>query len=81
MAVSWREIMTASNHHWLFSTFEGSITAAARESAKLHAGDGLHEAVALHRLVSIHRVQAGRVKAGQPNVAHDHDAEGGRLSS
>jgi hypothetical protein len=41
----------------------------------VHAGDGLHEAVALHRLVGIHRVQAGRVEAGQPHVAHDHDAE------
>ena len=29
----------------------------------------------LHRLVDIHRVQAGRVEAGQPHVAHDHDAE------
>ena len=41
----------------------------------VHAGDGLHQAVALHRLVGIHRVQAGRVEAGQPHVAHDHDAE------
>ena len=42
----------------------------------VHAGDGLHEAVALHRFVGIHRVEAGRVEAGQPHVAHDHDAEG-----
>jgi hypothetical protein len=41
----------------------------------VHAGDGLHQAVALHRLVGIHGVQAGRVEAGQPHVAHDHDAE------
>ena len=38
--------------------------------------DGLHEFVTLHRLVGIHRVQAGRVKASQPHVAHDHDLEG-----
>ncbi len=43
----------------------------------VHAGDGLHEAVALHRLVGIHRVQAGRIEAGQPHVAHGHDAERG----
>ena len=41
----------------------------------VHTGDGLHETVALHRFVGIHRVQAGRVKAGQPHVAHDHDLE------
>ena len=41
----------------------------------VHAGDGLHESVALHRLVGVHRVQAGRIEAGQPHVAHDHDAE------
>jgi hypothetical protein len=29
----------------------------------------------LHQLVGIHGVQAGRVKAGQPHVADDHDAE------
>ena len=40
------------------------------------AGDGLHQAVALHRLVGIHGVQAGRIEAGEPHVAHDHDLEG-----
>jgi hypothetical protein len=32
--------------------------------------------VALHRLVGIHGVQAGRIEAGEPHVAHDHDLEG-----
>ena len=41
----------------------------------VHAGDGLHEVVAVHRLVHIHRVAAGRVEAGEPHVAHDHDLE------
>ena len=41
----------------------------------VHAGDGLHQAVPAHRLVDIHRVQAGRVEAGQPHVAHDDDPE------
>ncbi len=41
----------------------------------VHAGDGLHQAVAAHRLVDVHRVQARRVEAGQPHVAHDHDLE------
>jgi hypothetical protein len=41
----------------------------------VHAGDRLHEAVALHRLVGVHRVQARRVEAGQPHVAHDDDPE------
>ena len=41
----------------------------------VHPGDRLHEAVPLHRLVGIHRVQAGRIKACQPHVAHDHDPE------
>ena len=39
------------------------------------AGDGLHQPVALHRLVDIHRVHAGRVEAGQPHVADDHQLE------
>ena len=39
------------------------------------AGDGLHQPVALHRLVHIHRVHAGRVEAGQPHVADDHQLE------
>ena len=39
------------------------------------AGDGLHQPVALHRLVGVHGVQARRVEAGQPHVAHDDDAE------
>ena len=39
------------------------------------AGDGLHQPVALHRLVHVHRVHAGRVEAGQPHVAHDHQLE------
>ena len=39
------------------------------------AGDGLRETVTLHRLISIHRVEAGGVKAGEPHVAHDHNAE------
>ncbi len=33
--------------------------------------------MALHQLVGIYGVQAGRVEAGQPHVAHDHDAERG----
>ena len=41
----------------------------------VHPRDGLHQPVAAHRLVGIHRVQARRVEAGQPHVAHDHDAE------
>ncbi len=40
------------------------------------ARDRLHEAVAPHRLVDIHRVQARRVEASEPHVAHDHDPEG-----
>ena len=40
----------------------------------VHPGDGLHQAVPAHRLVDVHRVQARRVEAGQPHVAHDHDA-------
>ena len=41
----------------------------------IHACDGRHQAVAVHRLVGIHLVQARRIQAGQPPVAHDHDAE------
>jgi hypothetical protein len=41
----------------------------------VHAGDGLHEVVALHRLVDVERVHAGRVEAGEPHVAHDHQAQ------
>ncbi len=41
----------------------------------VHAGDGLHQPVAAHRLVDVHRVQARRVEAGEPHVAHDHDLE------
>ena len=62
---------TDNAQHWA----KPDRAAAARESTPVHAGDGLHEAVALHRRVGIHRVQAGRVKAGQPHVAHDHDLE------
>ena len=38
-------------------------------------GDGLHQPVAAHRLVHVHGVQAGRVEAGQPHVAHDDHLE------
>ncbi len=41
----------------------------------VHAGDGLHQPVPAHRLVHVHRVQARRVEAGQPHVAHDDDLE------
>ena len=41
----------------------------------VHARDGLHQPVPAHRLVHVHRVQARRVEAGQPHVAHDHDLE------
>jgi hypothetical protein len=41
----------------------------------VHAGDGLHQPVAAHRLVDVHRVQARRVEAGQPHVAHDDELE------
>ncbi len=37
--------------------------------------DGLHQPVPAHRLVHIHGVQARRVEAGQPHIAHDHDPE------
>ena len=37
--------------------------------------DGLHQPVAAHRLVDVHRVQTGRVEAGEPHVAHEHDPE------
>ena len=41
----------------------------------VHARNGLHQPVAAHRLVHVHRVQARRVEAGQPHVAHDDDLE------
>ena len=41
----------------------------------VHARDGLHQPVAAHRLVDVHRVQARRVEAGEPHVAHDHELE------
>ena len=44
----------------------------------VHARDRLHQPVPAHRLVDVHRVQARRVEAGQPHVAHDHDAGTGR---
>ena len=34
--------------------------------------DRLHQPVAAHRLVDVHRVQARRVEAGEPHVAHQH---------
>ena len=48
------------------------------EAARLvpeHAVDArnrLHQPVAAHRLVDVHRVQARRVEAGEPHVAHQH---------
>ena len=50
---------------------------AARLVAKdaVHARDRLHQPVAAHGLVDVHRVQAGRVEARQPHVAHDHELE------
>ena len=39
----------------------------------VHPGDGLHQPVAPHRLVHVHRVEAGRVKAGEPHIPHQHD--------
>ena len=44
----------------------------------VHAGDRLHQPVAAHRLVDVHRVQARRVEAGQPHVAHDARSGTGR---
>ena len=41
----------------------------------VHPRDRLHQPVPAHRLVDVHRVQARRVEAGQPHVAHDHDLE------
>ena len=35
-------------------------------------GDGLHQPVAPHWLVHVHGVQAGRIEAGEPHVAHQH---------
>ena len=40
------------------------------------AGDRLHQPVATHGLVDIEAVQARCVEAGEPHVAHQHDAEG-----
>ncbi len=37
----------------------------------VHARDRLHQPVPAHRLVDVHRVQARRVEAGEPHVAHD----------
>jgi hypothetical protein len=39
------------------------------------AGNGLHQVVALHGFVHVHGVHAGRVKAGEPHVAHDDQAQ------
>ena len=36
------------------------------------AGNGLHQVVALHGFVHVQRVHAGRIKAGEPHVAHDY---------
>jgi hypothetical protein len=41
----------------------------------IDAGDGLHQAVAAHRLVHIHGVHAGRIEAGQPHIADNHEFE------
>lgn len=41
----------------------------------IHPRDRLHQVVARHLLVRIHRVQARRVEARQPHVAHDHQLE------
>ena len=40
------------------------------------SGNRLHEPVAAHGLVGIEGVQARRIEAGEPHVAHQHDAEG-----
>ena len=37
--------------------------------------DCLHQPMAAHRLVHVHRVQARRVEAREPHVAHEHHAE------
>jgi hypothetical protein len=47
----------------------------------VHASNRLHEPVAAHGLVDVHGVQAGRVEAGQPHVAHDHDLEASSFSA
>jgi hypothetical protein len=39
------------------------------------AGNRLHQVVALHGLVHVQGVDAGRVKAGEPHVAHDHKVQ------
>src|SRR5206468_183671 len=41
----------------------------------VHARDRLHQTVAAHRLVHVHRVQARRVEAREPHVAHKDDAQ------
>jgi hypothetical protein len=41
----------------------------------VHARDRLHQAVPLHRLVDVHRVQARRIEAREPHVAHDDELE------
>ncbi len=45
------------------------------------ARDRLHQPVAAHRLVDVHRVQARRVEAGEPHVAHDARSGTGRSGS
>ena len=39
------------------------------------AGDRLHQPMAAHRLVDVEGVEAGRVEAGQPHIAHQHDLQ------
>ena len=41
----------------------------------VHPGHRLHQAVSAHGLVQVHGVQAGRVKAGEPHVPHQHYPE------
>src|SRR5690554_6827495 len=41
----------------------------------VYARDGLHQPVPTHRLIHVHRVHAGRVKARQPHVSHEHNLE------
>lgn len=57
-----------------WSSADGSKPSGATASTRPVGAEQV-EAVALHPLVGIHRVQAGRVKAGQPHVAHNHDLE------
>ena len=40
------------------------------------AGDGLHQVLAAHRLVEVAGMEGREVKAGQPHIADDGDAEG-----